>query len=105
MRQSASAIGLIVFLALASGVIWFAWSARDFGDSCGFRLPGYPSGPTTTGEVLLISLPAVIVAVVQALQTRSWRRVLGWGVLAAVLSAAAVGVAVLIWIVSRRCGE
>ena len=81
------------------------WSAHDFGHSCGTRLRGHPSGPTTAGEILLISLPAVIVAAVQALQTRSWLRALGYGIAAAVLAAVSVAAAVILWVVSRDCGE
>jgi hypothetical protein len=54
--------------------------------------------------VLLISVPAVVVAAVQQLRTQSWRRALGYGVLAALLAAIAVAVAVWLWVVSR-CGD
>ena len=92
-------------LALASGVAWFAWSAHDFGHSCGVRLPGYPGGPTRTGEVLLIAVPGLLVATVRGLQTRTWLGAIGFGIVASVLAAASVAVAVLLWVASRHCGE
>lgn len=105
MRRSTTGFWLALALPVMSGVIWFAWSAHDFGSSCGFRLAGYPSGPTTTGDILLISMPGLIAAAVQAVQTQSWRRALGYGILAALLSAVALAVAVLFWIASRHCTE
>src|SRR5579859_60114 len=105
MQRSNTGLRMALFLAVASGSVLFAWSAHDFGQSCGFRLSGYPSGPTTTADVLLIALPAVIVAAIEHLRIRSWRRVLGYAALSAALAAVAVAIAIAIWVVSRHCGE
>lgn len=98
-------LSLAFYMALVSGVAWFAWSAHDFGSSCGIRLPGYPSGPTTTGDILLIAIPAILVTAVHLMRTRSWLGALGYGVGAAVLAGSAVMIAVFLWVASRHCGE
>lgn len=100
-----STLGLTFFLALISGVTWYAWSAHDFGRSCGFRLPGYPGGPTTAGAIILVSVPGIVVAAVHGMRTRSWLGALRYGALAAALAALAVGIAVLFWVGSRHCTE
>jgi len=60
---------------------------------------------TATGDVLLISLPAVFVAAAHAARTRSWLRALRYGALAAALAGLAVAAAVLLWVGTRHCGE
>jgi hypothetical protein len=101
MHRSTTGLRLGVSLAGLSGFIWFIWSLHDFGHSCGTRLPGRPSGPTAAGDILLIALPPLVVAVVQWLQTQSWRRTFGYGALTAVFAAFAVAAAVVIWVLSR----
>jgi hypothetical protein len=95
---------LAFLLPLMSGVAWYAWSAHDFASSCGFRLPGHPSGPTTAGEIILIAAPGILVAAVQWVRTGSWLRTIGYGVLVAVLAGSAVAIAVFEWVANRCAG-
>ncbi|HEY2769805.1 MAG TPA: hypothetical protein VGI87_04525 [Solirubrobacteraceae bacterium] len=85
-----------MILALISGATWFLWSLHDFGSQCGIN----GSGPTKTATVLLIVMPALIVAIFETVQTRSRGRAIVFGVIAALLTGAAVFLAAGIWLAS-----
>jgi hypothetical protein len=105
MRRSATAVLLAVLLAVASGVIWFAWSVHEFGSTCGLERRGHPTGMSAVVALLLVSLPATIVARLRAWQRGSWHGATGFAVITAVLAVLAMGVAFFAFAASRHCFE
>jgi hypothetical protein len=105
MQRPLIALLLAVLLAVAAGIIWFAWSAHDFGSGCGERLPGYPRGPTLGAAILFGAVSAAAVAALRAWQKGSAIQVVGFAALTAVLVAIAVVAAWLELAISRNCFE
>jgi drug/metabolite transporter (DMT)-like permease len=105
MSRTTATVSLGVCLALGSGLAWFGWEVYAYGASCGDRLPGHPSGPTTTGFIVLVAVPGLIVLTVHGLQSRKWIRAAGYGALVALVAFAAVAVGFVAFFLSRHCNR
>jgi hypothetical protein len=95
--------GLAILLPIASGVTWLIWQIHDFGGSCRQHSTFEPRGPTTPAMIVMVVLPAAVVALRAVGERRSSRAVTGYTILTAALSALAILVAFLIYWTAGNC--
>jgi hypothetical protein len=104
MRRYFTAPWLAAVLAVAAGLIGFAWQVHDLGQSCGYAEGGpQPNFPTKIALIVLIAVPVVVTASRALGERRSVGAVVRLAVLAAILAGVGFAAAQLAFFLSRHC--
>jgi hypothetical protein len=99
VRRISSPVVLATALAVTWGVVFFVWSAADFGSSCGLST----EQPNGVPFAIFVSTSAVLVGIYAAFGKGRWPTVLAWSLFGAAVACVVIFVAILIFGFSRHC--
>jgi hypothetical protein len=99
VRRISSPLVPATALAVTWGVVFFVWSAADFGSSCGLST----EQPNGVPVAIFVSTSAVLIGIYAAIRNRRWPTVVAWSLFGAAVACVVIFGAMLIFAFSRHC--